>query len=169
MKLNSINDLFAIIGVIANILFSCLNFRFTQKNKKNKLSIEQMKKDIETDLKNDHKERRKIEEYTSLMEKCKATDAIFSFLRKSDEIITRENIDLENEISKLESIFSDINSLKYLIVEENSDSFLEFEKYLTDLIDNRNNELMRQNIARFLFLKIWINGSLSNDVGKEKS
>lgn len=144
MKLNSINDLFAIIGVIANILFSCLNFRFTQKNKKNKLSIEQMKKDIETDLKNDHKERRKIEEYTSLMEKCKATDAIFSFLRKSDEIITRENIDLENEISKLESIFSDINSLKYLIVEENS------EKYLTDLIDNRNNELMRQNIARFL-------------------
>ncbi|HHA5229897.1 TPA: hypothetical protein ACOBNP_002983, partial [Enterococcus faecium] len=80
MKLNSINDLFAIIGVIANILFSCLNFRFTQKNKKNKLSIEQMKKDIETDLKNDHKERRKIEEYTSLMEKCKATDAIFSFL-----------------------------------------------------------------------------------------
>ncbi|HCR9948995.1 TPA: hypothetical protein ON418_002826, partial [Enterococcus faecium] len=82
--------------------------------------------------------------------KCKATDAIFSFLRKSDEIITRENIDLENEISKLESIFSDINSLKYLIVEENSDSFLEFEKYLTDLIDNRNNELMRQNIARFL-------------------
>ncbi len=24
------------------------------------------------------------------------------------------------------------------------------EKYLTDLIDNRNNELMRQNIARFL-------------------
>ncbi|HAP9557398.1 TPA: hypothetical protein IWK50_002944, partial [Enterococcus faecium] len=112
--------------------------------------IEQMKKDIETDLKNDHKERRKIEEYTSLMEKCKATDAIFSFLRKSDEIITRENIDLENEISKLESIFSDINSLKYLIVEENSDSFLEFEKYLTDLIDNRNNELMRQNIARFL-------------------
>ncbi len=50
----------------------------------------------------------------------------------------------------LNSIFSDINSLKYLIVEENSDSFLEFEKYLTDLIDNRNNELMRQNIARFL-------------------
>ncbi len=65
----NINDLFAIIGVIANILFSCLNFRFTKKNKKNKLSIEQMKKDIETDLKNDHKERRKIEEYTSLMEK----------------------------------------------------------------------------------------------------
>ncbi len=59
------------------------------------------------------------------MEKCKATDAIFFsfFKKKSDEIITRENIDLENEISKLESIFSDINSLKYLIVEENSDSF----------------------------------------------
>ncbi|WP_407956684.1 hypothetical protein [Enterococcus faecium] len=65
-----------------------------------------MKKDIETDLKNDHKERRKIEEYTSLMEKCKATDAIFSFLRKSDEIITRENIDLENEISKLSQVDS---------------------------------------------------------------
>ncbi|RTK32150.1 hypothetical protein DRJ90_15420 [Enterococcus faecalis] len=45
MKLNSINDLFAIIGVIANILFSCLNFRFTQKNKKNKLSIEQSSPD----------------------------------------------------------------------------------------------------------------------------
>ncbi|MET2106146.1 hypothetical protein ABXM80_13800, partial [Enterococcus faecium] len=79
-----------------SILFSCLNFRFTQKNKKNKLSIEQMKKDIETDLKNDHKERRKIEEYTSLMEKCKATDAIFSFLRKSDEIITREMVLLQS-------------------------------------------------------------------------
>lgn len=47
----------------------------------------------------------------------------FLAFKKSDEIITRENIDLENEISKLESIFSDINSLKYLIVEENSDSF----------------------------------------------
>lgn len=60
MKLNSINDLFAIIGVIANILFSCLNFRFTQKNKKNKLSIEQMKKDIETDLKMTIKKEEKL-------------------------------------------------------------------------------------------------------------
>ncbi len=60
MKLNSINDYLPIIGVIANILFSCLNFRFTQKNKKNKLSIEQMKKDIETDLKNDIKKEEKL-------------------------------------------------------------------------------------------------------------
>ena len=60
MKLNSINDLFAIIGVIANILFSCLNFRFTQKNKKEQTQYRtNEKKDIETDLKNDHKEKKK--------------------------------------------------------------------------------------------------------------